>query len=106
MDKRRKIQGVVVSDKAPKTIVVEITGYRKHSKYQKRVQYRAKYYAHDENGLAHTGDTVTISECRPLSALKRFTLVSVDKKAVESVKVLEEKEVEKALHENEEAKGE
>ncbi len=105
MDHRRKIQGVVVSDKAPKTIVVELTGYKKHSKYQKRVQYRAKYYAHDENEIAHVGDTVTISECRPLSALKRFTLVSVDKKAVESIKVLEEKEVEKALHDDE-AKGE
>ncbi len=100
--KRRKIQGVVISDKTPKTIVVELTGYRKHPKYKKRVQFRSKYYAHDENELAHLGDVVTIQESRPISKLKRFVLVSVDKKALEDIKVLEEREIEEVLHEHEE----
>lgn len=100
--KRRKIQGVVISDKTPKTIVVELTGYRKHPKYKKRVQFRSKYYAHDENVLAHLGDVVTIQESRPISKLKRFVLVSVDKKALEDIKVLEEREIEEVLHEHEE----
>jgi len=102
MDHKRRIQGVVVSDKTPKMIVVELTGYRKHAKYQKRVQFSSKYYAHDEKCEAKVGDLVTIEECRPLSALKRFKLVSIDKKALEEIKVVEEKEVEEALHETKE----
>ena len=98
---RRTIQGVVISDKASKTIVVELRGYKKHPKYKKRVGFRAKYYAHDENELAHVGDTVTIEESRPLSALKRFVLKSVDKKALEDIKVAEEREVQELLHEKE-----
>ena len=86
---RRAIQGVVVSDKNDKTIVVLVETHKRHPKYVKRVKYSNKYYAHDENGVAHVGDTVTIMACRPLSALKRFRLVSVDKKALESVKVAE-----------------
>ena len=56
---------------------------------KKRVKYGKKYYAHDENNIAHVGDTVTIMETRPLSALKRFRLVSIDKLAVETVEVKE-----------------
>ena len=87
---RRTIQGVVVSDKNDKTIVVLVETYKRHSKYGKRVKYGKKYYAHDELNQAHNGDTVTIMETRPLSALKRFRLVSVDKLAVETVEVKEE----------------
>ena len=79
---RRTIQGVVVSDKNAKTIVVLVETYKRHTKYTKRVKYGKKYYAHDENEIAKVGDTVTIMECRKLSALKRFRLVSVDKKAL------------------------
>ena len=86
---RTVIQGVVVSDKNAKTIVVLVETHKKHSKYGKRVKYGKKYYAHDENCEAKVGDTVTIMECRKLSALKRFRLVSVDKKAVLSVKEAE-----------------
>ena len=60
--------------------------HRRHAKYGKRVKYGKRYYAHDEQGLAAEGDTVTIRGCRPLSKMKRFMLVSVDKKAVASVK--------------------
>ena len=87
---RRTIQGVVVSDKNDKTIVVLVETYKRHTKYGKRVKYGKKYYAHDELNQAHVGDTVTIMETRPLSALKRFRLVSIDKLAVESVEVKEE----------------
>ncbi len=88
-NRRTSLQGVVVSDKMAKTIVVEVETHKKHAKYSKRVKYSNKYYAHDEKGEAHVGDTVTIMACRPLSALKRFRLVSVDKKAQVSIKVAE-----------------
>lgn len=86
---RRSVQGVVVSDKNDKTIVVLVETHKRHAKYGKRVKYGKKYYAHDENNEAKNGDTVTIMETRRLSALKRFRLVSIDKKAVLSVKEAE-----------------
>ena len=91
---RRAIQGVVVSDKNEKTIVVLVETHKKHAKYGKRVKYSKRYYAHDENNEAKVGDTVTIMETRPLSALKRFRLVSIDKKAELIEKIDEEKEAE------------
>lgn len=87
---RRAIQGTVVSNNNAKTIVVKVETYKKHPKYGKRVKYGKKYYAHDENEIAKVGDTVTIMECRPLSALKRFRLVSVDEEAVTNVKKAQE----------------
>ena len=86
---RRTVQGVVVSDKNDKTIVVLVETHKRHAKYGKRVKYGKKYYAHDENNEAKNGDTVTIMETRPLSATKRFRLVSIDKKAELSVKEAE-----------------
>ena len=86
---RRTVQGVVVSDKNDKTIVVLVETHKRHAKYGKRVKYGKKYYAHDERNEAKNGDTVTIMETRPLSATKRFRLVSIDKKAVLSVKEAE-----------------
>ena len=94
-NRRTTLQGVVVSNKMDKTIVVEVETHKRHAKYQKRVKYSNKYYAHDEKNVAKVGDTVTIMASRPLSALKRFRLVSVDKKAQVDIKVLEaEKELE------------
>ena len=86
---RRAIQGVVVSDKNDKTIVVLVETHKRHSKYGKRVKYGKKYYAQDENNEAKNGDTVTIMETRKLSATKRWRLVSIDKKAELSVKEAE-----------------
>ena len=86
---RRTVQGVVVSDKNDKTIVVLVETHRRHPKYGKRVKYRKKFYAHDENNEAKVGDVVTIMETRKLSASKRFRLVSIDKKAELSVKEAE-----------------
>lgn len=87
---RRTVQGVVISDKNDKTITILVETHRKHSKYGKRVKYRKKFYAHDENNEAKVGDTVTIMETRKLSATKRFRLVSIDKKAVEIAKVADD----------------
>lgn len=79
---RTAIQGVVTSVKMAKTIVVTVSTERNDPLYVKRVGYSKKYYAHDEKGEAALGDTVTIMACRPMSKLKRFRLVSVDKKAL------------------------
>ena len=96
-NRRTTLQGVVVSDKMAKTIVVEVETHKRHPKYAKRIKYSNKYYAHDEKGEAKVGDVVTIMGCRPLSALKRFRLVSIDKKHQESIK--EVLEAEKAMEE-------
>ena len=88
---RIAIQGVVTSVKMAKTIVVTVSTERNDPLYVKRVGYSKKYYAHDEKGEAALGDTVTIMACRPMSKLKRFRLVSVDKKAIiEDVAAVEE----------------
>ena len=87
---RRTVQGVVISNKNDKTITVLVETHRRHSKYGKRVKYRKKFYAHDENNEANVGDTVTVMETRKLSATKRFRLVSIDKKAVEIVKIADD----------------
>jgi len=86
---RMSIQGVVVSNKNDKTIVVLVETHKRHAKYGKRVKYGKKYYAHDENNEAKVGDTVTIMGCRKLSATKRFRLVSIDKKAEMTIKEAE-----------------
>ena len=109
---RPTFTGVVVSDKMDKTIVVLVQTHKKHVKYLKRVKYGKKYYAHDENNEAKVGDTVTIMVCRRLSASKRYCLVSIDLKAVESIKaaeaelLLEEKEGVNAVEPEAEVKAE
>ena len=80
---RRVLKGVVVSAKNDQTITVLVETHKMDSKYGKRYKYSKKYYAHDENNEAKKGDTVSIMETRPLSALKRFRLVSIDAKAIE-----------------------
>ena len=100
---RTSIQGVVTSVKMAKTIVVTVSTSRNHPLYQKRVGYSKKYYAHDENEIANVGDTVTIMACRPISKLKRFRLVSVDKKAEDKAAVAD---VEEALETKEGVKAE
>ena len=102
---RRAIQGVVVSDKNDKTIVVLVETHKRHTKYGKRVKYSKKYYAHDENNEAKVGDTVTIMETRPLSATKRFRLVSIDKKGDEDLKEAKAEVEEELAEEAAEAVG-
>ncbi len=74
-------QGVVVSDKADKTITVRIDVARRHRKYQKIVRTSTTLHAHDERNDAHIGDTVVVRESRPLSRSKRWRLVEVVERA-------------------------
>ena len=78
----RKIrEGMVVSDKMDKTIVVELEDRVKHPRYAKVIRRTSKVKAHDENGLAGIGDRVLLAETRPLSATKRWRLVEIVEKA-------------------------
>jgi small subunit ribosomal protein S17 len=74
-------QGVVVSDKADKTITVRIDIVRRHRRYEKIVRRSSTLHAHDEANDAHIGDTVIVRECRPISRLKRWRLVEVVERA-------------------------
>jgi len=74
-------QGVVVSDKASKTIVVRIDVTRRHPFYEKIVRTSRTVHAHDEREDAHVGDTVVVRESRPLSRTKRWRLVEVVERA-------------------------
>jgi len=79
---RRKVrQGVVVSDKADKTITVRTEIARRHRRYGKIVRSTSTLHAHDESNEAHTGDTVRVEESRPLSRTKRWRLVEVLERA-------------------------
>ena len=79
---RKTRQGLVVSDKMDKTIVVQIDRMVMHPVYKKFVRRRVKYKAHDERNEARTGDTVLIEECRPLSRQKRWRIKSITHRAV------------------------
>jgi small subunit ribosomal protein S17 len=78
---RRVRQGIVVSDKADKTITVRIDIARRHRRYEKIVRSSSTLHAHDENNDAHEGDTVRVIESRPLSRSKRWALVDVLERA-------------------------
>ena len=72
----RTITGTVVSNKMNKTIVVAVDTYKSHEKYSKMYKGTKKFYAHDEASPHEIGDVVTIQESRPLSKLKRWTVVT------------------------------
>jgi small subunit ribosomal protein S17 len=74
-------QGIVVSDKADKTITVRIDTARQHRMYKKIVRTSSTLHAHDEQNQAHVGDTVRVIESRPLSRTKRWRLVEVLERA-------------------------
>ena len=74
-------QGVVVSDRADKTITVRIDIARRHRRYEKIVHTTRTLHAHDERNDAHIGDTVIVRESRPLSRTKRWRLVAVVERA-------------------------
>lgn len=73
---RRKFNGVVVSDKSDKTIVVKVETVKIHPKYKKRYTVSRKYKVHDEKNQHKTGDIVSFVECRPLSRDKRWRVVA------------------------------
>ncbi len=73
---KRILQGVVVSDKNDKTVVVRVERRFAHPLFQKTVRRSKKYKAHDENNSHKVGDTVSIQECAPISKDKRWTVVT------------------------------
>ena len=81
-ENHRKVRvGTVVSDKQDKTLVVAVARNSIHPLYKKVVKSTTKYYVHDEKNEAKAGDVVKIMETRPLSKLKRWRLVSIQKHA-------------------------
>ena len=78
---RKVREGLVVSDKMDKTIVVELEDRVKHPLYAKVIRRTSKVKAHDEANTAGVGDRVRLMETRPLSATKRWRLVEILEKA-------------------------
>ena len=78
---KRILQGVVVSDKQAKTVVVKVERRFTHPLLKKTVRRTKNYHAHDENKAYKVGDTVSIEESKPISKLKRWTVVEPAVKA-------------------------
>ena len=75
---KRILQGVVVSAKQDKTVVVSVERQVMHPVYKKIVKKSKKFAAHDENNQCKVGDRVSIEECRPISKNKSWTVISSD----------------------------
>ena len=78
---RKTFEGLVVSDKMDKTVVVEVEDHVKHPKYGKVIRRTRKYVAHDEENACGVGDRVVLTETRPLSATKRWRVAQIVEKA-------------------------
>jgi small subunit ribosomal protein S17 len=78
---KRILQGVVVSDKQEKTVVVKVERRFTHPLLKKTVRRTKNYHAHDEAGAFKVGDAVSIEETKPISKLKRWTVVKDETKA-------------------------
>jgi small subunit ribosomal protein S17 len=100
--KRKTKVGRVVSDRMDKTIVVSVERLARHPLYKRVIRLSTKFKAHDEANEARIGDTVLIEESRPLSATKRWRLVSVVQRggdhALPSEIVADETETSEAIH--------
>jgi len=86
----KTLTGIVTSDKADKTITITVTSRETHPIYGKQYTVSRKYTAHDEKNESHMGDKVTISEVRPISKTKSFSLVKIDEKSRGSIELKEE----------------
>ena len=73
--KQRLLQGMIVSDKMDKTVVVEILRLKKHAKYKKYFKVTKKFKVHNPENQYHTGDKVIIGETRPMSKEKRWIVI-------------------------------
>jgi small subunit ribosomal protein S17 len=80
-NRRKERVGLIVSDKADKTVTVAVEALVRHPMYKKRVRRSKKFIVHDESNEARVGDTVRIIETRPLSARKRWRLANVISRA-------------------------
>jgi len=79
---QRKVRtGIVISDARNKTVTVEVVDSKRHAKYGKTVPVRRKFHVHDESNDARLGDTVRITETRPLSKTKRWRLTEIVERA-------------------------
>jgi len=81
-NKRKEIQGKVVSDKRDKTISILVERKIKHPLYGKVMKSSKKFQAHDENNECKVGDIVKVMETRPLSKTKRWRLVEILERAI------------------------
>jgi small subunit ribosomal protein S17 len=79
---RKALQGLVVSNKMNKTVVVQVERKFAHPKFKKVVKSTRKYNAHDEKNECNPGDFISIGETRPLSKTKRWRLLEIIKKGV------------------------
>ena len=80
-EQRKRLKGVVTSDKMDKTVVVAVTTTKRHPVYGKVMRLVKKYKAHDEANECHAGDRVEIIESQPISRHKRWSVVSVLERA-------------------------
>jgi len=80
-EQRKRLVGVVTSDKMDKTVIVEVTTTKRHPVYGKVMRLRKKYKAHDEANECQIGDRVQIIESAPISRHKRFAVVSILERA-------------------------
>jgi small subunit ribosomal protein S17 len=88
---RKTLVGQVVSTKMAKTIVVQVSRQKAHPLYIRVMKRSKKYYAHDEDQTARTGDFVRIEETRPLSRLKRWKLQEIVKRSALAGETTEQK---------------
>ena len=79
---KKTLIGLVASDKMDKTVVVEVTRRLRHAVYEKYIQRRNRYKAHDEANDCRTGDRVLIEECRPMSRDKRWRVKQILERAL------------------------
>ncbi len=80
-EQRKRLEGVVTSDKMDKTVVVAVTTTKRHPLYGKVIRRVRKFKAHDEANECRAGDRVLIIESRPISRHKRWSVVSILQRA-------------------------
>lgn len=79
---KRQVNGIIVSNKMDKTVVVQVERLVKHPLYKKYIRRRNKFMAHDKDNACQIGDRVEITESRPLSKTKRWRVNRILQKAV------------------------
>jgi len=89
---KRKLTGVVTSNKMQKTIVVQVERVKMHPKYKRRYKVHKKYKVHVEDGIYKIGDAVVIEECRPVSKDKKWKVVRKISDNAKETEPIEEKE--------------
>lgn len=90
---KKRLKGIIVSDKMQKTVVVRVERIKAHPKYKKRYKISKNYKAHDEKQEFKTGDRVIIEECRPISKHKKWRVI--EKETVKRKKEAKQKETTK-----------